>query len=403
MKNVVIIGGGASGLMAALTAAEDKNNKVIILERQARIGRKLLATGNGRCNLTNVDASPANYHGEVPEFAVPALEKFPPEKVLEFFGSLGLVTVTEYGGRVYPLSNSANSVLDVLRFALEKDNIELKTGCSAKEIRRDGQGFKVLTDSETIAADYLIVACGGAAGAKLGGVMDGYELLQALGHKRTKLYPALVQITSNSPYPRSLKGVRAMCSVKLCSGKTLLASSYGELQFTESGVSGPAAFDISRCASTEGSGCTLHLDFLRDYSENDIFAMLSRRRAGFPLIFTDDLLTGILHNRLGRMVVKYAGLASGTELNLLDDAQLHAVAAACKNFCIDVAGTEGFDNAQVTAGGIKTTGINPETMESWFVPNLFICGELLDIDADCGGYNLQWAWASGHLAGRLGK
>ena len=174
METVIVIGGGASGLIAALTAAEDKSRRVIVLERQQRIGRKLLATGNGRCNLTNTGASPENYHGENPAFAVPALEKFPPEKALEYFHSLGLVTVEEYGGRVYPLSNSANSVLDVLRFALEQSGVEVKSATSAREIYRDDTGWAVVTDGETLHCDKLIVACGGAAGAKLGGVSDGY-------------------------------------------------------------------------------------------------------------------------------------------------------------------------------------------------------------------------------------
>ena len=177
MNTVTVIGGGASGLMAALTAAEDKNNKVILFERQQRIGRKLLATGNGRCNLTNTLATAENYHGEQQDFWIPALEKFSPADCLEYFRKLGLLTVTEYGGRVYPLSNSANSVLDVLRFALEKAAVELRTACPVREIYRKAQGYTVVTDEGRLETDYLIMACGGAAGAKLGGVMDGYELL----------------------------------------------------------------------------------------------------------------------------------------------------------------------------------------------------------------------------------
>ena len=257
METVIVIGGGASGLIAALTAAEDKSRRVIVLERQQRIGRKLLATGNGRCNLTNTGASPENYHGENPAFAVPALEKFPPEKALEYFHSLGLVTVEEYGGRVYPLSNSANSVLDVLRFALEQSGVEVKSATSAREIYRDDTGWAVVTDGETLHADKLIVACGGAAGAKLGGVSDGYDLLKPLGHKRTGLYPSLVQLITEPEYPRSLKGVRADCRLRLFSGGEVLAESRGELQFTDNGVSGPAAFDVSRAASTGGKGLSI--------------------------------------------------------------------------------------------------------------------------------------------------
>ena len=401
METVVVIGGGASGMMAALTAAEDKNNKVILLERQQRVGRKLLATGNGRCNLTNTGATAENYHGDDPDFVKPALEKFPPEAALGFFGSLGLLTVEEYGGRVYPLSNSANSVVDVLRFALDRAGVELRSACPAREIQRRDGGYLVRTDGGELFAHKLIVACGGAAGAKLGGVMDGYELLKPLGHKRTKLHPALVQLITDPEYPRSLKGVRAEVKMGLYRDGEMVCESRGELQFTDNGVSGPAAFDLSRAAA-EGGG-ELRIDFLRDYGEAHVQDLLRLRRERFPALPCGELFTGMLHNRLGRMLVKYSGLNAAVPLENLSTAELQRAAAACKDFRLTLRGTEGFDSAQVTAGGIKTTGFDPETLESWFMPGLFVCGELLDVDGDCGGYNLQWAWASGRLAGRLGK
>ena len=400
MNTVVVIGGGASGIMAALTAAENPNNRVVLLERQQRIGRKLLATGNGRCNLTNTGASPKNYHGEQAAFAEAALARFTPRDTLDFFHSLGLLTAEEYGGRVYPLSNSANSVLDVLRFALDKAGVELRCSCPAREIRRQGSGYCVVTDDGGIDADRLIVACGGAAGAKLGGVTDGYELLKPLGHKRTALRPALVQILTAPDYPRALKGVRAQAGVRLLAGEEMLGESRGELQFTETGVSGPAAFDLSRAAAANGEGLTLHADFLP--AGADGFALLCARRETFPDQPASELFTGMLHNRLGRMLVKYAGIEAGRPLGSLTDKELRRAMRACTDFTLPVTGTEGFDNAQVTAGGIRTAGFNPETLESWFMPGLFVCGELLDVDGDCGGYNLQWAWASGRLAGRLG-
>ena len=402
METIIIIGAGASGMMAALTAAETPGRRVVLLERQQRAGRKLLATGNGRCNLTNTGAALDNYHGESCGFAAPALEAFPPRAVLGFFHSLGLMTVEEYGGRVYPLSDSANSVLDVLRFHLEAKGVELKAAEPAREILREKQGFTVVTDTERLHADKLIVACGGAAGAKLGGVSDGYELLKMLGHKRTALYPSLVQLVTAPEYPRALKGVRANCSLRLFAGESLLAESAGELQFIETGVSGPAVFDLSRAAATGGKGLSLAADFLKDFDEASLFVLLKQRCGTLPTLPAGDMMTGIVHNRLGKMLVKYAGLSANTPLRELDDKALHRLAKACKDFRLPVQGTEGFDKAQVTAGGVKTSGFNPETLESWFVPGLFACGEALDIDGDCGGYNLQWAWASGRLAGRLG-
>ena len=390
-------------MMAALTAAEDKSRHVILLERQQRVGRKLLATGNGRCNLTNIGASPENYHGENRDFVRPALEKLPPQAALDYFAALGLLTVTEYGGRVYPLSNSANSVVDVLRFALDRAGVELRTGVVVREIARAGDGYDVKYDGGILHSKWLIAACGGAAGSKLGGVKDGYELLKPLGHRATELRPALVQLLTAPEYPRALKGVRADCRVSLLRGDETLCCSCGELQFTDTGVSGPAAFDISRCASTGGGGLTLVINFLRNYSREQVIDMLRRRCESLPGLPAEELLTGMLHNRLGRMILKYAGIGASALLRLLDDEELERVAAASQNFCLKLLGTEGFDCAQVTAGGIRTGGFNPETLESWFMPGLFACGELLDVDGDCGGYNLQWAWASGRLAGRLGK
>ena len=401
MKSVLVIGGGASGQMAALTAAENPQNRVLLLERQQRIGRKLLATGNGRCNLTNTGATLARYHGEDPAFARFALEQFPPAAALDFFHGLGLLTEEEYGGRVYPLSNSANSVLDVLRFALDRAGVEQRTACPVRALSREGGRFLAETEGETFRADAVILACGGAAGAKLGGVMDGYQLAKALGHKRTGLYPALVQLTTAPEYPRALKGVRADCRLQLLRRRQLLAEARGELQFTEKGVSGPVVFDLSRAASTGGEGLTLRISFL-PFDAAGAARLLAQRRESFPAIPAGEIFTGMLHNRLGRMLVKYSGVDGALPLSALDDSAVAALAEAATGFLLPVKGTEGFDQAQVTAGGLRTADFDPRTLESRLVPGLFACGELLDVDGDCGGFNLQWAWASGRLAGRLG-
>lgn len=386
-------------MAAAISASNDKNNRVILLERQQRVGKKLLSTGNGRCNLTNTGAEPSHYHGDQPGFADAALARFTPEDAVEFFSSLGLEVSYEYGGRVYPQSNSANSVVDVLRFALMRDNIEVRTSCPARRIAKRGMGFTVSTDGGDIAADCVIVAAGGTAGTKVGGVRDGYELLEPLGHKTTKLLPSLVQLITDPTYPRALKGVRVNARLWLEHDGECVAQSEGELQFTETGLSGPAAFDISRAAAEAKSGivhiCLTDCKALED--------RLRARTAANPGLCADDILVGILHSRLGKMVVKYAGVSGLTRLCNVSEAQIRKIAEACCDFAIALRGVEDFDHAQVTAGGIKTSGVNPETMESWFVPNLYIVGEVLDVDGDCGGYNLHWAWASGVIAGRLGK
>ena len=391
-------------MTAALTAAR-LGHEVTLYERQARVGRKLMATGNGRCNLTNTGAGPSNYHGEAPDFVRPALEAFPSEAALDFFRGLGLLAREEWGGRVYPLSNSANSVVDVLRQALDAAGVELIAGDRVRELRRAGSGYSVTTESgDKRSFDAVVVACGGLAGEKLGGGRDGYELLKALGHTRTALRPALVQITTEPMYPRSLKGIKADCALRVLSRGGLLASSCGELLFTETGVSGPAAFDVSRAVSEAGDAkMELEIDFLRDYTSEEVLAHLQNRVKTAPELPASELLTGSVHNRLGRMLIKYADVEAAAPLSALSERELRTVAAACKRFKLPVRGTEGFANAQVTAGGIRTSEFDPRTLESRLCPRLFACGEVLDIDGDCGGYNLQWAWASGALAGRLGR
>ena len=400
-STVAVIGGGASGIIAALTAAEVPGRHVILLERQQRIGRKLLATGNGRCNLTNRDASPADYLGRDPSFAEYALSQFGPVDTQRFFSHIGLLTVTEPGGRVYPFSDSSNSVLDVLRFALDRAGVVQRCSFPVEEIIPAKKAFLLKSGSEAFRADAVILACGGAAGAKLGGVMDGYRLGKLLGHKRTALYPSLTRILTASDYPRSLKGIRVQAALRLMRGDRLLAESCGEVQFTEAGISGPAGFDLSRAVSFGGDGQTLHLKLL-PYDEDGILHLVQARPKQFPDLEASELFTGMLHNRLGRVIVKAAGIPAAAPLSALSSDDLQRAARTCADFCLPVRGVDGFDAAQVTAGGLQTDDFDPKTMQSRLHPGLFACGELLDIDGPCGGYNLQWAWASGRLAGRLG-
>ena len=398
---VLIIGAGASGMTAALTAAR-AGHGVTLFERQSRVGRKLSATGNGRCNLTNTGADASHYHGEDPDFVRPALEMFTVWDAIAMFRGIGLITREEYGGRVYPLSNSAASVTDTLRFALEAEGVRLAAGDRVRSLERRGGVFAVTTESGARhEGEAAIVACGGLAGEKLGGGKDGYELLKSLGHTRTPLYPALAQICTAPEFPRALKGVKADCAMRLLRGRETLAESAGEALFAETGVSGPAAFDLARTVSTAGDGLTLSLDLLRDLSFGEALAHLRTRAERAPQLTAGELFIGAVPNRLARMLAKYAGLRQDAPAASLDARALKALAGAAKNFALPVRGTEGFANAQVTAGGIKTSEFDPATLRSRIVPGLYACGEVLDIDGDCGGYNLQWAWSSGHLAGRL--
>ena len=372
--NVCVIGGGAAGMLAALTAAEN-GHRVLLLERQSRVGRKLLATGNGRCNLSNYHVSPAHYHGGA-GFCDFALSQFDVGETLQYFASLGLLTVSEASGRIYPMSNMAGSV------------------------RKISEGFSVKTETDTFSARRLILAAGGAAGSKVGGGMDGYRLAKSLGHHRTALYPSLVQLKTVPTYPRALKGVKAQCGISICRGSQVLARNSGEVLFTEYGLSGPAIFDLSRSVSAGGSDLTCLLNFFPDWEEAEVLHWLSQRQAAMAAHEASTLLTGSCHTRLGQMICKSAGFTNQRAAGLTRD-DLRRIARQATHFALPITGTCGFDQAQVTAGGLDTSEFDPRTLQSRLVPGLYACGELLDIDGDCGGYNLQWAWSSGRLAGKL--
>lgn len=395
---IAVIGGGAAGLMAALTAAKN-GNRVILLERQQRVGKKLLATGNGRCNLSNASGLDGHYHGETAGFASHIFDRFGQAETIRFFRSLGLVTVTEADGRVYPFSDSAGSVVDVLRLSCDASGVSSRTELEVTAISKTGQEFVITTSGSALRADRVIVCCGGLAGGRLGGSKSGIELLKSVGHSCTKLHPSLVQLKTDSPLIRSLKGIRADAAVEIRNGGETVAASAGEVQFTDYGLSGPAVFEVSRAVSTCGVGLTAHLDLLRPLRLEETEKLLLQRQSAMPEQTAENLLTGILHNRLGRTVVRGSGISLTAPLSGLSASELHMVAQNIKDFSCPIAGTLGFDGAQVTAGGIRTSEFSPASLESRLVPGLYAAGEVLDVDGDCGGFNLQWAWSSGYLAG----
>ncbi len=397
---VAVIGGGASGLMAALVAS--CGHTVTLFERQQRLGRKLSVTGNGRCNLTNARLTPERYHGEQPEFALAALKRFPPEETLRFFRTLGLLTVTEPDGRVYPFSDQAGSVVDVLRLEAAERNVEIRTSCEVTSVQRVREGFLVRDSSGGEERfQRVIVAAGGLAGTRTGSTDAGYKLLRALGHTVTPLLPSLVQLKTENSWTRPLKGVRADAKVTVTSPKGLVAETAGEVQFTEYGVSGPAVFEISREAVRAETPCVLHLDLLRGVEAQELRELLRLRLGTDRLV--ENLLTGTLHNKLGRTVLQRCGLSLSTPATSLTDGELEKIVRCVKDYALPVTGHLGMEGAQVTSGGVRVSEFVPETLESRIVPGLFACGEVLDVDGDCGGFNLQWAWSSGHAAGLLGE
>ncbi|MBQ7523726.1 MAG: aminoacetone oxidase family FAD-binding enzyme [Oscillospiraceae bacterium] len=396
---VLILGGGAAGMAAAIEAASN-GHSVTVLERQSRVGRKLIATGNGRCNLSNRFAAPDRYHGD-DRFIRTVLDRFPVDDTLAWFHKFGLYTVEEPDGRYYPLSDHAGSVVDTLRFALDRLGVQVVCGCEVTAIAKKARGWQMTAaDGSTYYGDRAIIAAGGCAGAALGGTKSGYTLFGSLGHTVTKLAPSLVQIKTDNTLTRALKGVRADCALTLKTPHGVLAQSAGEVQFTDFGVSGPAAFDLSRAVSTTDENLTLLLNFLRSTDEETLTAELQNRASAFPDLTADQLLTGMLHPRLALAVLKAAQIAPDAPA---DDETAARVAHTIRYFPLTVTGTLGMDHAQVTAGGVATSEFRADTLESRLAPGVFAAGEVLDVDGDCGGFNLQWAWASGRLAGLLGE
>lgn len=399
--DVAIVGGGAAGLAAGVMAARE-GMRTIVVEKQPRVGRKLLATGNGTCNITNQQAAPGRYHGTWADFVRPALEGFSPADACDFFASIGLECTVREDGRVYPLCAQASAVLDCLRLELAAAGAEERCGCGVLAIRRQGDGFRLETADEPIEAAQVLVCAGGAAAPGLGGGNDGYTLLAGFGHDRTPLFPSIVQVRTDTAWVRALKGVRVDGVVCFRLDGSDCAREEGELLFTEYGLSGPAVMQASRCVGDwerqKKGRMEAVLDLLPGYDRDRIRAMLLRRRE-LPGRLLEDLLTGLLQKRLGQTVLRAAGCVplSRPAASLMDG-ELEKVLDHIKGWIIPVTGTQGFGGAQVTAGGMNTALFDPDTMESRLVPGLYAAGEVLDVDGDCGGFNLQWAWASAHAA-----
>ena len=399
--DIAVIGGGASGMAAALEAKRtDGHLKIAVIERLPRVGKKLLATGNGRCNITNMRATQADYHGLDNSFVNEALKKYPPIRVIGRFSEWGLECIEEDEGRVYPVSSQAASVLDVLRLTMKEQGIGELCGVRITGIRKSGKGVLLMTETGNIFAKKVIIACGGQAAPALSGCGDGYRLLEQLGHKTGKRVPALVQLKCDTEGLSALKGVRCECGIDILVNGKKQRSEDGELLFTEYGVSGIAVMQLSRIAATalaEKKNVTLNIRF----TGSEIYEKLLRRREALKARSLEDFLTGMINKRLGQIMIKRAtGLQLSEKAGALTDAQLNSIASLLSGFPVHVVGTQGFEQAQVTAGGVLTKDFDASTMMSKIAENVYACGEVLDIDGDCGGYNLQWAWASGMLAGK---
>ena len=380
MSKIAIIGGGASGLLSACKI----NCAIVILESNDRVGKKILQTGNGRCNLTNTIINPTDYFSDDSDAVAKILGNAPYDDIKTLFDDLGLLTRCE-DGKIYPLSNQASSVLDLLRYSADDNGVITKCNFSVESIKKTKSGFVIKSangDSET--ADKVILACGGMASSKI----SGYNLAKSLGHTIITPSPALVPVKLKSDIPKSLKGIRAKAKVTLANKSKVIASESGEIQFTDYGISGIAIMQLSRYYS---KGCTITIDFAENYSESEILALLQKSVKKNRLL--EDLLLGITVKRIGMKITKSVVNYSMTEpCSILNQEELLQIAKKIKAYEFETEALMGFDSAQVTRGGIPLAEINPYTMESKSCKDLYILGEMLNCDGRCGGYNLSWAW-----------
>lgn len=381
-NDVAIIGGGASGITAAIFAAR-AGKKTVILEKNPRIGKKILSTGNGRCNFTNANVTSDRYNSDFAEYA---LKRFSSKDTVTFFKELGLLPREEAEGRIYPLVGQASALLDVLRLELARLGVECLCDFDVCRIEKQNGGFGIFDKSgRVVGAKKLIVSTGGMAAPKTGSDGSGYKLLEKLGHTKTSLVPALTQIKTG----RGIRGVRAQGKITLENGM----SATGEIQFTENGISGIPTFSLAKYAK---KGMKISLDMLPDMSRDEVFCMLRSR----PVQSMETFLIGVLNKALAQVILKECGISSLSKMSdTLRKSDFEMIADKIKNRVLEAEEPMPWDSAQVTAGGIQLAEVNQKTMESYLVPGLYITGELLDIDGDCGGFNLQWAWASGALAG----
>lgn len=392
-KQVAVIGGGASGLVAAISAARSGAN-VTIYEKNSRLGKKILSTGNGRCNFSNKNADIRHYHGKDVSFMQDVLESFWVEETVELFSELGLLLRTEDDGKMYPYSNQAGAVLDVLRFEIERLGINVVYDFEAEKIVRSKNGYKITSfDGKTYFSERVVIAAGGKAAPDTGSCGSGYPLCKMLGHNVTELYPSLVQIKTKGGFAKSLKGIKIDALVSIGNKEYS-----GELLFTDYGISGPPVFSLSS-ALREEKVEFVSIDFMPEFSEAEVFKLLKNRVS--LNVNLENYFVGMLNKRLGMALLKALEIQPlSREAKSLSEAELRKIACNIKKFKLFMDGTLSWNNAQVTAGGVEVFGVNSKTMESLYNEGLYFCGEILDIDGDCGGFNLQWAWSSGFIAGK---
>ncbi len=404
---ICITGGGAAGLCAALSSAK-KGHEVTLLEHGQRVGKKLLSTGNGKCNLSNTDQSPSHYHGDA-GFIQEVFSRVSYEDVVAFFTGLGIFTRNK-NGYLYPYSEQASSVLDCLRYGLRRYGVNVITESETEAVEKEKNGFTVRSfeNNKSISRyfDRLIIATGSKAAPVTGSDGSGYKLVKSLGHSVIRPLPALCPLYSDERYCRELHGLRFTCALTLYIDETALAFEEGEVQFTDYGISGIPVFQISYLVSGALSEkkrdhrVRVSLDLVPCMDKEQLCTYLFMRKALDPEKTMDEFLTGFLPKKLATVINRLSGLENTKKASDLYSKDIEMLASRMKEFCFNITKTAGFDKAQVCAGGVPVKELK-STLESKLVPGLYLAGEIIDVHGDCGGYNLTWAFACGILSGRL--
>ncbi len=402
--DVVVVGGGAAGMTAAISAART-GAKTAILEHMECAGKKILSTGNGKCNFTNQAQGVEYYRGQDPAFVLPALRQFGLRETLNFFREIGVWPREKRGGYYYPASEQASSVREALLLELKRLGVKLHCEVGIRKIRKLEDGFLFETKQGMFQSRVCVIATGGKAAKKTGSDGSGIPYIVGFGHKVADFVPALVQMQGKQSFFKELAGIRSDAAVRLLIDGTPVCQDRGEVQLTEFGVSGIPAFQVSRygvLALREQRRVQASLDFAPDVTEEELTAYCLRQKRRNPSEAVKNIFPGLWNQKLVPVLLREAGVAGETPLARCKEEDFARISAAGKGLVIDIIGSKSFDSAQVCAGGVLTTEIHPETMESRLVSGLYFAGEVVDIDGMCGGYNLQWAWSSGWVAGKHG-
>lgn len=401
MRKIIIIGAGPAGMMAAVSASRS-GAKVILLERNPLTGKKILSTGNGRCNFSNTVQEPFLYHSKDKQFPWKIYEQFDVHQTLRFFTELGIYSRNR-GGYLYPYSDQAAAVLKVLQLELQRLAVTVELEAEIKRIEKQDDQFFVKTKVTEYHADKLIIAAGSKAAPKTGSDGSGYLYAKQFGHTIIPVVPALVQLHCAEKEYRELAGIRVQGKVTLYLDEHYQADDTGEIQLTKYGISGIPVFQVSRFASKgifDGRKVTAVLDFMPDFSDLEFMNFLNNRLNYNGDKTMDTFFIGVFHHKLAWVLLKKAQIPPQKPACQLTTSELKRLCETVKHYPAKITNTNSFDQAQVCAGGVSTTQLNPQNLESRLVPGLHFAGEIIDVDGACGGYNLQWAWSSGFVAGK---